>query len=285
MSTLLVGFDSAWTAKNSGAIASVLVRGDGTKQELGLPVSVDYSEAEQMILKWQAEHDPTSTIVLLDQPTIVRNRVGQRPVEHIVSSAVSRRYGGMQPANTGKREMFGVGAPVWSFLARFGGPANPLVPSMGTQVFETYPVLVMISLGWTLPDLRPAGRLPKYNPARITTFSRADWVYVCIRARNALLIDGLVETSRWIDRASQIESPRKGDQDQLDACLCLLAALHLFKGKDCLMVGDQQSGYIIVPHSMNLCAELEARCRRTERIPSEWIRTCRVLACQAVAES
>jgi predicted RNase H-like nuclease len=260
----------------------VLVREDGTSQELGLPVTVDYREAEHRILAWQAEYVPASTTVLLDQPTIVRNAVGQRPVEHIVSSAVSLRYGGMQPANTGKEEIFGIGAPVWSFLARFGGPADPLEPSVGTRVFETYPVLIMISLGWMLPDSRPAGRLPKYNPERTKTFSRSDWEYVCIRARNALSDYGLVEMSQWIDRAAQIESPRKRDQDRLDASLCLLVALHLAEGKECLMVGDQQSGYIVVPHSASLCSELEARCRRTRRTPSEWVRVFRVLAAQPV---
>src|SRR5437867_6151959 len=106
MSTLVVGFDSARTATNSGALAGVLLD-DGVCRELGPPVTADYREAERIILAWQSEYFSTSTIVLLDQPTIVKNATGQRPVEHIVSSAVSLRYGGMQPANTSKKEMFG----------------------------------------------------------------------------------------------------------------------------------------------------------------------------------
>jgi len=92
--------------------------------------------------------------MLLDQPTIVNNAAGQRPVENIVGSPVSRRYGGMQPANIAKEEMFGKETPVWPFLPRFGGPADPLEPVEGTRVFETYPVLAMIALGWTLPKWR-----------------------------------------------------------------------------------------------------------------------------------
>jgi hypothetical protein len=46
-----------------------------------------------------------------------------------------------------------------------GGAANPLEPVVGNRVFETYPVLAMISLGWTLPDSSPhprrTGRMPK----------------------------------------------------------------------------------------------------------------------------
>src|SRR5437016_5909251 len=76
---------------------------------------------------------------------------------------MSRRYGGMQPANTSRERMFGMAAPVWSFLNRFGGPADPLGPVADTRVFETYPVLAMTALLWTLPDTRAAGRLPKYT--------------------------------------------------------------------------------------------------------------------------
>jgi predicted RNase H-like nuclease len=143
---------------------------DGTFRQLGPPQIVDYPKAESVILKWQAELLPTQTIVLPDQPTIVKNATGQRPVENIVVSAVSLRYGGMQPANSSKEEMFGTGAPIWRFLARFGGPADPLAPVVNTRVFETYPVLAMIALSWALPDSRPAGRLPKYNPERKKTF-------------------------------------------------------------------------------------------------------------------
>jgi hypothetical protein len=58
-------------------------------------------------------------------------------------------------------------------VTRFGGPANPLERVADTRVFETYPVLAVMALGWTRPDARAAGHLPKYNPGRKKTFSRA----------------------------------------------------------------------------------------------------------------
>lgn len=126
MTTLLVGFDSAWTATNSGGLVGVVHFDDGTLHDLRAPQTVGYREAESVILKWQTEHAPTATIVLLDQPTIVRNAAGQRPVENIVGSLVSSRRGAIQPANTSREEMFGKEEPVWPFLARFVGPADPL---------------------------------------------------------------------------------------------------------------------------------------------------------------
>jgi predicted RNase H-like nuclease len=276
MTTLLVGFDSAWTAANSGALVGALQLDDGTFHELGPPWIVDYPQAEGIILKWQAEQVPTATMVLLDQPTIVTNPEGQRPVENIVGSPVSLRYGGMQPANTSKKEMFGTEAPIWPFLTRFGGPANPLEPVAGTRVFETYPVLAMIALLWTLPDSRPAGRLPKYNPERKKTFSNLDWQHVCALASGAFSERGFVGLVRWIDGAARKTAPRKSDQDGLDACVCLLVALHLAERKNCLMVGDLRTGYIVVPYGAGLRAELDARCNRIGRTSSEWVRVFRL---------
>lgn len=53
--TLLIGFDSAWTADNSGALAGVLRSDNGKFHELGLPQIMDYPKAEAVILRWQAE--------------------------------------------------------------------------------------------------------------------------------------------------------------------------------------------------------------------------------------
>lgn len=133
MNLMLIGFDSAWTATNTGAIVAVVRSRDGTFQELGLPLTVNYLRAENQIHQWQSEVTPTATMVLLDQPTIVENSAGQRPVEKIVSCVISRRYGGMQPAYTAKKQMFGMGAPIWQFLGKFAGPTDFLEPISDTQ--------------------------------------------------------------------------------------------------------------------------------------------------------
>lgn len=276
MTTLLVGFDSAWTPTHSGALVGVLRSDDGTFRELGSPQVVNYREAEDTILGWQSRENPSATIVLLDQPTIVKNASGQRPVDNLVGSAVSRRYGGVQPANTGKQDMFGTDAPMWPFLTRFGGPAVPLEALTGTWVIETYPVLAMIALGWTLPDSRPTGRLPKYNPTRRKTFLNSDWQHVCQLASGAFRERKLSGIVGWLDGAAQINAPRKSDQDGLDACVCLLAALYLAETRECLMVGNQETGYIVVPYGKTLSEELEARCKKTGRAPSEWVRSFRL---------
>jgi predicted RNase H-like nuclease len=271
MTKLVVGFDSAWTSTNAGAIVAVLLDGNGITHELGLPDVANFPTAEKKILSWQAEHRPESTIVFLDQPTIVTNPAGQRPVEHIVSSVVCRRYGAIQPANTSKLEMFGSEAPIWPFLERFGGAAN-LSTRVDIMVFETYPVLAIIAFDWVLPDReRLAGRLPKYNPQRRKTFALADWKHICRRIGDALNVAGATSLAQWANILSELQKPRKSDQDRLDACICLLGAMAMAKQQRILIVGNYHTGYMVVPYSQPLGEELDIRCRATDRSPSEWV--------------
>jgi predicted RNase H-like nuclease len=182
----------------------------------------------------------------------------------------------MQPAYTARRDMFGAGAPVWSFLSGFGGAADPLVPQDRCAVLETYPVLAMIALGWLREDSRPGGRLPKYNPARRKTFCTEDWRFVCDHAATSLRRLGVTGIADWISRKRDLARPRKVDQDQLDACLCLLVAVHLAGGREGLMVGNHATGYIVVPQSAVLADELARRCKATSRVACDWVRTFRL---------
>lgn len=278
MTTLLVGFDSAWSVTNSGALVAVVKHPDGCLFELDSPIPASFPEASEIILAWQTKHSVKRTLILIDQPTIVTNSTGQRPVENIVSSVVSRRYGGMQPANTGKDGLFGRAAPIWAFLTKFGRVGDPFQTDRSTQVFETYPVLSIIANTWTLPDLKRGQRLPKYNPANRRKFCDDDWTYLCDFIISALERYHLGGLARWVTERREPSSrrPRKTDQDGLDACICLLTALDLADRKPGLMVGDIHSGYIIVPDNAILRKELSERCNKTQRASSEWIRTFRI---------
>jgi hypothetical protein len=98
MTTLLIGFDSAWTAKNSVGLVGVLRSDSGTNSELGPLGIVHYTQAQEDILDWQAELTPSATIVLLDQPTILRVRSPD------IVCVVNGRYVGIEcKAPKGKR--------------------------------------------------------------------------------------------------------------------------------------------------------------------------------------
>ena len=51
------------------------------------------------------------------------------------------------------------------------------------------------------------------------------------------------------------------------ACICLYDALHMSESKKCLMVGNTETGYIVVPHSGELKYEIERRCIVTKSRP------------------
>jgi len=66
--------------------------------------------------------------------------------------------------------------------------------------------------------------------------------------------------------------------DGLDVCVRLLIALYLVERKCGLMVGDRQSGYIVVPYGAGLHAEPVARCNQTGLVPPEWVKGFRLRA-------
>jgi predicted RNase H-like nuclease len=272
---LFIGFDSAWSENNSGAIVGVLRKDDGSYLHLGDPQKANFDKATTIIEEWKEKYKPVTTLILIDQPIIVKNEAGQRPVENIVSSSVSKRYGGVQPANRGRVEMFGNDAPIWGFMNNFGGPSDPMKNQLPTNcVIETYPVLALIAVGWLLnddhPNPRATGRLPKYNPER-ETFSIDDWKFVCdkiVGSFNEIDLSPLVE---WLEKARDDPSPQKPLQDCLDACLCLLVGIHLVEKNNCLFVGNMETGYMVVPYGETLHKELDVRCRETESDPAKWI--------------
>jgi predicted RNase H-like nuclease len=75
----------------------------------------------------------------------------------------------------------------------------------------------------------------------------------------------------WIDSLAA-QKPTKEDQHCLDACLCLLVAMKVAEGEPCLVVGQHESGAIVVPHSDSLAEGLHTRCRQTGRDPKEWVK-------------
>jgi predicted RNase H-like nuclease len=121
---ILVGFDSAWADRKPGAICSAVFDGD-CFVEFREPELVGFERALIYIKSIQRSDLPT--LVALDQPTIVPNADGMRPVDKAVSRLISWIGGGVQPANRGKLNMFGPHAPISIFLEKLGADENPEV--------------------------------------------------------------------------------------------------------------------------------------------------------------
>lgn len=253
----IIGFDSAWTDNPNAPGAVCIIRIDGSGSRTLVPPSlVSFDQALMMV---DAETAPLR-IVALDQPTIVPNMTGMRPVDRVAASLISWLGGGVQPANRSKIGMFDDAAPVWRFKERLGAVEDPETSrnaAAGLFLMEVFPALA-------LPSLDPSffGRLlgPRYNPARRKTFTVTGWHGVIGVVRRIAVEDEVVGLMEWADTLSTIATPRKADQDKLDAVLCALIGLHWRTAprRASIMIGDRNAGYMIAPATADVRARLEA---------------------------
>lgn len=245
-----IGFDSAWTnnPRAPGAICAVGIE-DGLQTLFHAPQLVSFSEALSFIRNHRSRNGVT--LIALDQPTVVPNLTGMRPVERAAASLISWLGGGVQPSNRGRLGMFCDASPIWRFLTALGAEENPeraRTADHGVYVMEVFPALALASL-----DARFFGRLkgPRYNPARRKTFSVADWGHVAEAAARDAHVLGCDTLAEWCRTAERAANPRKADQDKLDSAICGLIALHWrLRPRDAsLLLGDLTTGYMVLPAS------------------------------------
>lgn len=252
-----VGFDSAWTdnPKAPGAVTA-LCFGDQGQCVFHPPRLASFDQALAFI---DEISDPAGvTLVALDQPTIVLNATGMRPVERAAASLISWLGGGVQPSNTGKVGMFCATSPIWRFLSKLGAVEDPEAARTARQgrfVMEVFPAIALASFEHAF-----FGRLagPRYNPGRGKTFRIDHWAQVAQAAASQADASGCGELASWCRETARIARPRKADQDRLDAALCLLIALHWRRGpRDAsMLLGDLHTGYMVLPASDQVRARL-----------------------------
>lgn len=257
-STIIFGFDSAWTdtPKAPGAICAVAFddRGQINFHE---PRLVSFAGAQAFIDELRKDY--AVSLVALDQPTIVPNLTGSRPVDKVAASLVSFIGGGVQPANRSKIGMFCDDAPIWSFLSGLDATEDPVqarAASAGHFLIEVFPALA-------LPSLKDgfAQRLhaPKYNPQNRKKFRLKDWQAVARVIELSAEQFGVQHLADWARQMHDVARPRKSDQDKIDSALCALIGLFWRAGPAVrsAMLGDVDSGYMITPISNATRSRLE----------------------------
>jgi predicted RNase H-like nuclease len=264
---LLVGFDSAWSNGNNGAITAVFADSHGSITEI-TPEPVSLDGAVKQIEKWQNRWSPDHTIVAIDQPIIVENETGQRPVENVVSSIIGKHGGGVQPTSK-ERLHFRDSAPIWDFVVAFDGPADPSNLASGISLVETYPALCLITMGYTLPTENGRMRLPKYNPTN-KNFNLNDWHHVCSKVHEELQALGLANLATAAEAFVHTGKPSKAVQDKLDSFICLLTAYSVARGT-AMSVGTVESGYMVAPLNEQVAKQLRTRCIDTARNPDTFV--------------
>lgn len=272
MAILIIGFDSAWTAHKEGALVAVILYPGSRKMVLvQSPVAVDWSSACTSTTRLIAEHSPSQTLIYIDQPTIVSNATGQRPVENIIGSVISYHYGGMQPSSLKRSDMFGPQAPITEFVRALKADTSIEGETADIRVIETYPTLTLITQNW-LCEVNGLSRpsLPKYNPENRKNFKLSDWKFVCMKLAETMLQEECKELSDILLELGKLTMPRKRDQDYLDACLCLLTAFADINNR-AMYIGNTATGFITAPFSPEIFKRLEIRCEKTGKSPSAWL--------------
>ena len=258
---IIFGFDSAWAGKSPGAIGAVRIGQDG-RREFCEPERVSFDQALKYIRPRRMGH--AYSLIAIDQPMIVKNKTGSRPVDRAAGTLLGYIGGGVQCASLKKSTLFGEGSLFWRFMSELDAMKDPLAArttEAGEFMIEVFPALALPSL-----NSRFAERLgaPKYNPKKSDKFRQKDWISVtgvvaCLARQHE--IEGL-ET--WADGMGKIEKPRKADQDRLDAAICALVG-YLWRfgaSGEVAMIGDLDSGYMITPISENTRSRLEEGARK-----------------------
>lgn len=248
MKTTFIGFDSAWADNPAapGAICSVVYDGKEFSDFMP-PHLVGFAKAQEFIAS--IHRNDGLTIIAIDQPTIVHNQKGMRLAEKVAGAIIGFIGGGVQPANRGKENMFGERAPLWKFLRDLGAKENPEESRQafnGKFIMEVFPALALPSFNENFHG-RNLG--PKYNPANKLKFSRKDWEAVIDTVSNQAKGHKLNQLTEWCSRMTSIELPKKCHQDELDAAICLIVAIHwkLNERSQSVMIGDLYQGYIVSP--------------------------------------
>jgi len=254
-----IGFDSAWTDKKAapGAICAIAMEG-GRPIAFHAPRLATFDDALTFINTVRSTTG--TTLIALDQPTVVPNLTSMRPVERAAASLVSWMGGGVQPANRGKVGMFCDASPIWGFLTRLNAiemPEEARTATTGLHLIEVFPALALASL-----EPQFFGRLagPRYNPVRGKTFRIGDWQRVAGVAAAHFKNLGADEAAAWCAEEAKRTAPAKADQDRLDAMLCLLVAMHwrLVSRDRMMMAGTLDAGYMVFPASADVRARFSA---------------------------
>lgn len=248
MTTSIIGFDSAWTdqVRAPGAVSIIRVV-EGRPTEFVPPRLSSFTQAITIIEAERRDYD--RCFIALDQPTLVPNATGSRPVDKVAASLISWVGGGVQPANRSKKGMFDDDAPVWAFKNALGATEDPegaRDAESGLFIAEVFPALALPSLAAEF-----CGRLmgPRYNPERRKTFRIDHWNSVLRCAATVGDTFGIAGVSAWCEQHRLTNPPRKADQDLLDGVLCaLIGHLWLFGPRShTLMIGDLDNGYMVTP--------------------------------------
>lgn len=155
MQAVFTGFDSAWGADNTGAICDLVLLEDGSLHLTSEPARANWASA---LVRARQDIHADPHVWAIDQPLLVANLTGCRPVERDLASALMADFHcGAHSSNLG---MPAWGAPpVWNLrrvLDEKGYIHDPMgIPeaTSGRFYFECYPHAASSGILRSVPEL------------------------------------------------------------------------------------------------------------------------------------
>jgi predicted RNase H-like nuclease len=247
-----IGIDLAWTERGRTGICLA---------EDGVAVASALVRTDEEILSWTRSQAHDNCLVAIDAPLIVRNDVGRRPCERILSRCFSAQHAGPHSANL-RLPSFREGVRGERVARAMGLDLDPYfaIRSPVRRAIEVYPHPALVAL-FELP------LSIKYKAKRGRTIVDRQQAFRVLLD----LMEGLVgrepafdvtASPSWSQLRSDVEAPASGAaldrvEDEIDAYLCAyVSQYYWFHGEThCRVVGDLNSGYIVTP-----VAERHAAC-------------------------
>ena len=237
-----LGLNLAWAPRNSSGGAVIEANPDGSVKL----VSTTSLRSHEDILAWLARNRGRSGAVLaVNAPLIVENTSGPRPCDNLLVDHFAQYQIDDYQAN-----IVNASHPrtIGRALMRMGFDPDPGAP--GDRVFETYNRPTQILL-WNLD-----------RPIRLKTGPVGARKDAVSRFRE-MMYDKLIDASPALDMSPALQRLLRADlpssngsrvgelEDRLEAALAAYSAAYLaLRGlDDCALLGDLESGYILLPTS------------------------------------
>ena len=246
--SFFVGLDLAWHGEGRHSGLAALVHQGSS---LSLASDPTGARSDDEILAFIGKHSRGPTVVAIDAPLIITNASGQRPCETRISERFGRNHASAHTSNlTRFPDSAGVRLARELQSKGFSHPSESLATNdpAARLVVEVYPHPAQIRLF----DLE---RILKYKKGRVAS-RRAALDDYRTRLKASLDEDGFSDTEGSITffakPIEELRGPHLTDYDDRPAALfCALLAFRLwaFGWSRNEIIGDLQTGYIVVPKS------------------------------------
>jgi predicted RNase H-like nuclease len=238
---LFTGFDSGWGGRADGAFCDLRMDAAHVLELMAHPVAVSWDEACHRVSEYARERDH---LIAIDQPLVVPNATGARPVDVNLARALMRDYSvGAHVANTNNAACFGPAAGIWRFLDTLDERGYDHTPFpfdwhlCGRRYFECYPHLAFIGL-FSLNRLL-AYKTHHKNPE--------SW------AKAVELVRSLESADPSIRNIDDFIPPdfdyTKRNEDAIDSIISAYVAAHFWRHGTArnIVLGSLSTGYLVSP--------------------------------------